>query len=145
MRKELERGNFPDSLLRMVFHFEYLSKKSVDKGFRMPKRGQHEIHREWEPGSGGMEVACAKYVVRTGISGATSSAAGRLLFFATLPSSSTYIRLMGKTTDRPCCSLPRSWATASPLCTTTLSTVPRDRDSKKPLKLNVNQSNVALR
>ncbi|GJU50873.1 hypothetical protein Tco_1220428 [Tanacetum coccineum] len=44
MGKELERGNFPDSLLRMVFYFECLSKKSVDEGFRMPKRGQHE---EW--------------------------------------------------------------------------------------------------
>ncbi|GJZ75868.1 hypothetical protein Tco_0640333 [Tanacetum coccineum] len=42
MGKELERGNFPDSLLWMVFHFECLSKKSVDEGFRMPKRGQHE-------------------------------------------------------------------------------------------------------
>ncbi|GKB19371.1 hypothetical protein Tco_0853294 [Tanacetum coccineum] len=42
MGKELERGNFHDSLLRMVFHFECLSKKSVDEGFRMPKRGQHE-------------------------------------------------------------------------------------------------------
>ncbi|GJV31207.1 hypothetical protein Tco_1391607 [Tanacetum coccineum] len=42
MEKELERGNFPDSLLWMVFHFECLSKKSVDEGFRMPKRGQHE-------------------------------------------------------------------------------------------------------
>ncbi|GJS00197.1 hypothetical protein Tco_0316705 [Tanacetum coccineum] len=36
--KELERGNFPDSLLRMVFHFECLSKKSVDEGFRIPKK-----------------------------------------------------------------------------------------------------------
>ncbi|GJW21901.1 putative ribonuclease H-like domain-containing protein [Tanacetum coccineum] len=42
MGKELERGNFPDSLLRMVFHFECLSKKSVDEGFSMPKRGHHE-------------------------------------------------------------------------------------------------------
>ncbi|GJY11205.1 hypothetical protein Tco_0379390 [Tanacetum coccineum] len=42
MGKELERGNFPDSLLWMVLHFECLSKKSVDEGFRMPKRGQHE-------------------------------------------------------------------------------------------------------
>ncbi|GJW58377.1 hypothetical protein Tco_0105108 [Tanacetum coccineum] len=42
MGKEIERGNFPDSLLRMVFHFECLSKKSVDEGFRIPKSGQHE-------------------------------------------------------------------------------------------------------
>ncbi|GJU56468.1 putative ribonuclease H-like domain-containing protein [Tanacetum coccineum] len=36
MGKELERGNFPDSLLWTVFHFECLSKKSVDEGFTMP-------------------------------------------------------------------------------------------------------------
>ncbi|GJU78032.1 hypothetical protein Tco_1275102 [Tanacetum coccineum] len=33
MGKELERGNFPDCLLRMVLHFECLSKKSVDGDF----------------------------------------------------------------------------------------------------------------
>ncbi|GJV19304.1 hypothetical protein Tco_1368324 [Tanacetum coccineum] len=42
MGKELERGNFPDGLLRMVLHFESLSKKSVDGALRMPKRSQHE-------------------------------------------------------------------------------------------------------
>ncbi|GKA64573.1 hypothetical protein Tco_0764280 [Tanacetum coccineum] len=47
MGKELERGNFLDSLLRMVFHFKGLSKKSVDEGFRMPKRGQHEIFSDY--------------------------------------------------------------------------------------------------
>ncbi|GJT53023.1 putative reverse transcriptase domain-containing protein [Tanacetum coccineum] len=56
MEKELERGNFPDSLLRMVFHFKCLSKKSVDEGFRMPKRGSDigiqekkaKLFNEWE-------------------------------------------------------------------------------------------------
>ncbi|GJY84959.1 hypothetical protein Tco_0498985 [Tanacetum coccineum] len=45
MGKEIERANFPDSLLWMVFLFECLSKKSVDEGFRMPNRGQHECIR----------------------------------------------------------------------------------------------------
>ncbi|GKA07679.1 hypothetical protein Tco_0686903 [Tanacetum coccineum] len=44
MGKEFERGNFPDSLPQLVFYFECLSKKSVDEGFRMPKRGQHECN-----------------------------------------------------------------------------------------------------
>ncbi|GJW81939.1 putative ribonuclease H-like domain-containing protein [Tanacetum coccineum] len=60
MGKELERGNFPDSLLRMVFHFECLSKKSVDEGFRMPKRGQHELFSRLgkETVSGNMNLCC---------------------------------------------------------------------------------------
>ncbi|GJT59144.1 hypothetical protein Tco_1002677 [Tanacetum coccineum] len=49
MGKELEQGNFPDSLLRMVLHFECLSKKSVDGALECPREINKQIKR---PGVG---------------------------------------------------------------------------------------------